>query len=250
MLTRAKKIARACADAKPAQCDLQLEVVPRKGPHGGKRPGAGRPRIRHRHDPSHAKRPEHKARHPSHITLRVVEAVGRLRRREMFRAIRGALQQMASEPLPNASLRVVHLSIQGNHIHLVIEAGDKAVIAAGMQRLEILAAKAINKKLGRTGKVFAFRYHRVDITTPRQARNCLAYVLNNWRRHREDVSTPGAENALIDPYSTAWAFDGWRDLDKVPTWERLPSQPPTTWLLRVGWRKHGTLGVREVPGRA
>jgi hypothetical protein len=76
----------------------------------------------------------------------------------------------------------------------------------------------------------------------------LAYVLNNWRRHREDVTTPGAENALIDPYSTAWAFDGWVDLDDMPSWERLPSATPRTWLLRVGWRKAGALRVREVPG--
>ena len=50
----------------------------------------------------------------------------------------------------------------------------------------------INKTLERTGKVFQFRYHRVDITTPRQMRCALAYVLNNWRRHREDVMTSGA----------------------------------------------------------
>jgi putative transposase len=76
----------------------------------------------------------------------------------------------------------------------------------------------------------------------------LAYVLNNWRRHREDVNTPGAENALVDPYSTAASFDGWRDLDEVPTWDRLPSAEPRTWLLRVGWRRHGLISVREVPG--
>ena len=77
----------------------------------------------------------------------------------------------------------------------------------------------------------------------------LAYVLNNWRRHREDVTTVGAQNALIDPYSTAWAFDGWLDLDEVPDWERLPSAEPRTWLLRVGWRRGGpAIGVWEVPG--
>jgi hypothetical protein len=133
---------------------------------------------------------------------------------------------------------------------VLTEASDERALAAGIGRFEILAAKGINKSLRRKGKVFAFRYHRVDITTPRQMRSALAYVLNNWRRHREDVTTPGAESVLIDPYSTACAFDGWRDLDEVPTWERLPSAEPTTWLLRVGWRRHGLIGVREVPGRA
>ena len=214
-MKRAKALLQVCK--KVAQGELDLRVPLKTAPHGGRRPGAGRPRSRHRHDPSHVTRPPHKARHPSHITLRVVAEVGRLRRRNMFQAIRGALRKMGESPLPHANLRVIHVSIQGNHIHLIVEAGDKDVLAAGMQRLEILAAKAINKKLGRTGTVFAFRYHRVDITNPRQMRNSLAYVLNNWRRHREDVTTPGAENALLDPYSTAYAFDGWRDLDEVPT---------------------------------
>jgi len=245
-MKRAKALLQVCNQA--VQSELDLRVAVSKGPHGGRRPGAGRPRSRHRHDPSHVTRPVHKARHPSHITLRVVAEVGRLRRREMFQAIRGVLRTMGESPLPHADLRVIHLSIQGNHIHLIVEAGDKDVLAAGARRLEILAAKPINKRLGRTGKVFAFRYHRVDITTPRQMRSTLAYVLNNWRRHREDVTTPGAENAVIDPYSTAWAFDGWCDLDEVPAWERLPSAEPSTWLLRVGWRRHGALRVREVPG--
>lgn len=158
--------------------------------------------------------------------------------------MRRALEQLGV----HENFRVVHVSVQGNHIHLIVEAADKEALAHGMRRLEILLAKQINKTLERTGKVFEFRYHRVDITTPRQMRSALAYVLNNWRRHREDVTTPGAENVSIDPYSTAWAFDGWKDLDEVPTWERLPSADPTTWLLRVGWRRWSAISVREVPG--
>ncbi len=216
----------------------------RKGPHGGARPGAGRPRIRHKHDPSHAARPIHKARHPSHITLRVVRAVGRLRRRKLWAALKRAAIQLGITD----AFRIIHISIQGNHVHLLVEGQDKEAIADGMRRFEILVAKKINKALERTGKVFEFRYHRVDITSPRQMRGALAYVLNNWRRHREDVTTPGAENAPIDPYSTGWAFDGWSDLDEVPAWERLPSAEPRTWLLRVGWRRHAPISVWEVPG--
>ena len=81
---------------------------------------------------------------------------------------------------------------------------------------------------GRRGKVFA-RYHATEITNPRQARNTLAYVLNNWRHHREDTS----RREVIDPYSTGYAFDGWRE---PPTWdsfrgsELLLAITPTTWL--------------------
>lgn len=145
--------------------------------------------------------------------------------------------------------RVVHLSIQSNHVHFLVEGEDATAISRGMQRFLSMVAKAINKMLGRRGKVFTHRYHRVDITSPRQMRGALAYVLNNWRRHREDVNTVGAENELLDPYSTAWAFDGWCDLDEIPKWGRLPSARPRSWLLRVGWRRAGTgISVRVIPG--
>lgn len=172
------------------------------------------------------------------------EPSARLRKRKLWAALKRAAIQLGISD----AFRIIHISIQGNHIHLLVEATDKDALADGMRRFEILVAKKINAALARIGKVFEFRYHRVDITTPRQMRGALAYVLNNWRRHREDVTTPGAENALIDPYSTAWAFDGWADLDEVPDWERLPSAEPRTWLLRVGWRKHPLISVRELPG--
>ena len=211
---------------------------------GGLRPGAGRPRTLVS-DPVHTTRPVHEARHPSHISARFVPAVGRMRKRHLWDIFR----RVGLRAGDGETFRVVHASIQSNHLHLLVEGDSAEAIARGMQRFLSMAAKALNKRLGRAGKVFAHRYHRVDIRSPRQMRRALAYVLNNWRRHREDVTTVGAENALIDPYSTAWAFDGWRDLDEEPGWEGLPSARPRTWLLRVGWRRGGPLlGVREVPG--
>ncbi len=65
------------------------------------------------------------------------------------------------------------------------------------QSLAITAARAINRAAGRRGKVFAFRYHATRITTPRQMRNTLAYVLNNWRRHGEDQRSARARAAKI-----------------------------------------------------
>ena len=228
-----------------AQRELPLAAYQRTMSWGGARPGAGRPK-KLAHDPPHSVRPAHQARHPAHISIRVLPVVGRLRKRTLWQVFR-RIALLAGE---RDAFRVVHLSIQSNHLHLLVEGADAEAIARGMQRFLSMAARAVNKLLGRTGTVFMHRYHRVDITSPRQMRNALAYVLNNWRRHREDVTTVGAENELIDPYSTAWAFDGWRDLDEPPSWDRLPSAEPRTWLLRVGWRRGGPLlGVREVPGK-
>ena len=106
----------------------------------------------------------------------------------------------------------------------------------------------------RKGRVFTDRYHETVITSPRQARHALAYVLNNWRRHREDRAQ-GARGWLIDPFATGWAFDGWKERADTPfawklreTYQPIPVRMPTTWLLRTGWRIYGLIGVREVPG--
>ena len=235
----------------------ELDLVPRTW--GGRRVGAGHRRDPKRHDPPHRARPAHVARYPHHIVMRTRPEVGRLRRGPIYRAVRAALVRVGERE----GIRIVHLSIQHNHLHLLVEASSSSALSRGMQALSIRAARAINKSLGRKGRVFAHRYHRTDITSPRQARNALAYVLNNWRRHREDQSSAAAGAARLDPYSTARAFDGWRPAGHAlsttsavlspggappPSIEPLPSAEPRTWLLRVGWRIHGHLDPFAVPG--
>ncbi len=119
-----------------------------------------------------------------------------------------------------------------------------------MRSLATTAAIAINRVLVRSGKVFAYRYHATALSSPRQMRNALSYVLNNWRRHDEDESCEAAHRATLDPYSTALQFRGWREgvFSAPPGHEPLPSAQPVTWLLRVGWERHGRISAFEVPG--
>jgi REP element-mobilizing transposase RayT len=157
-----------------------------------------------------------------------------------------------------ANFRIVHLSIQGNHIHLLCEADDRIALANGVRGFCVSAARrlnvAISKERGeqRRGRVFTDRYHATTITHPRQARNALAYVLNNWRKHRDDRGA--MRMAQVDPYSTAVWFPAWAERDGVPfVWpkgyEPLPCRAPTTWLLKEGWKRgRAVVSVREVPG--
>ena len=87
--------------------------------------------------------------------------------------------------------RLVHFSVQSNHIHLLVEADQKEALAAGMQGFQISAAKLINAAISkggarRRGSVFPDRYFAKIITSARQARHTLRYVLLNWRHHKED----------------------------------------------------------------
>ena len=215
---------------------------------GGARPGAGRPRLPGKRSPAHVKRPAHSKHHPVHVVLRTRADVPRLRTQPIFRVVRRALRELRA-PMP---FRVAHISIQHNHLHLLVEAKDARALSRGMQLLGAALARGINAQLGRTGHVFAFRYHATPITSPRQTRNTLAYVLNNWRRHREDERSARARAELLDPYSSGAALDAWRGRTAVarpPDYDPLPVSPPQTWLLSVGWRRHGDLDPRRVPGR-
>src|SRR5689334_19238483 len=122
-----------------------------------------------------------------------------------------------------------------------------------MQRFGIRGARAIQDAFGWHGaKVFPWRYHAKQITTPRQARNALAYVLNNWRRHREDVTSGmRAMQARVDPYSSGISFDGWVGAPrfKIPVdYIPLPTSPPETSLLKRDWRRFGLIDPFEKPG--
>jgi len=214
---------------------------------GGKRPGAGRPPRGPRSSERHKRRPHLEAQHPVHVTLRTVAAIGRLRRRRVYQAVRSAL----AVTVRRTDFRICHVSIQANHIHLIVEADNERALARGMQGFQISCARQINARLGRSGgQVFADRYHPEILTSPRRVRNAVRYVLNNWRHHGEDRGTTQA----LDPYSSAAGFDGWRDRRDLtrlrPGDEILPVAFPTVWLLTTGWRRHGLVGTRERPGPA
>jgi REP element-mobilizing transposase RayT len=223
---------------------------------GGKRRGAGRPPKGKRAGSPHKKRPYLHARYPVHVTLRAVAAVGKLRRRCAYQAIREATLTTARRE----DFRIVQLSIQHNHVHLLVEAEDKAALASGMQGFQISAAKHLNAAISkgkpgprRRGPVFPDRYHAEIITSPTQARHALAYVMCNFRKHQEDRRDP-MSSWTIDWFSSAVSFPGWEEYgDEAflwrgpPTYDPLIVYQPRTWLLREGWRKAGTVSCREVP---
>jgi REP element-mobilizing transposase RayT len=148
--------------------------------------------------------------------------------------------------------RIIQYSVIGNHIHLIIEAAGADALARGMHRLEVSVARQLNRFFERRGTFFADRYHARILRTPREVRNALRYVLLNHQQHEARRGEKLARD-WIDPFSSAYWFDGWRDpvrlrerrqrdLLEVP----CPTAAPTVWLLTTGWRRWGPLVFDDV----
>jgi len=181
---------------------------------GGARRGAGRKRRSPRRNVPH--RPRARFRNGAlHVTLRLRAEVWNLRTHRCFRALRRAFERGCER----FGYRLVHFSVQGNHIHLVVEAPDAVQLGRAMKGLEVRMARALNKVMNRRGRVFADRYHSHLLRSPREAANAVRYVLENWRVHGRCSRIAAANEP--DPYCSA------------STGPSLIAQPQW-WMLRVG----------------
>jgi REP element-mobilizing transposase RayT len=188
---------------------------------GGKRARAGRKPHGARAGVAHRARGEWTRPMPLHVTLRMAPHVYNLRSRRSFRVIASALRLGGDR----FDVRVVEFSVQGNHIHLVVEAPNRHALARAIQGLSIRVAKGLNRMMGRSGRVFDDRYHARMLRTPTEVRHAIHYVLENARKHATQRGETYAPD-YMDPYSSAGAPD-----------VVLPRAQ--TWLLRVGSKRAG-----------
>ena len=210
---------------------------------GGTREGAGRPKLKNRKGPEHRVRVRFRRGQPAHVTLRTKLADINLRNPKVFAVVKDILR-IAGDRFGS---RLVHFSVQRNHLHLIFEAPEWESLYRAVTGLSVRLARMINKLLGRRGRVFDHRYHTHVLKTPREVRNALVYVLNNARKHAKQyrIAVP---SDWIDPMSSAAAFDGWRIAIEIhPLGASPPVHPPGFWLLREGWRRRGLITPSEMP---
>ncbi len=151
-----------------------------------------------------------------------------------FRAVRSRL-----------GFRVTHFSVQGNHVHMLIEAHDRRSLSNGLRALLIRFARALNGVMNARGPRFSDRYHESILATASAVRRCLRYVLENHARHMAKIGKVGPR---LDPFSSAPWFDGYRTAISLP---RATGDPPVSsprsWLLVGAWRRLGLLPVSDAP---
>jgi REP-associated tyrosine transposase len=167
---------------------------------------------------SHLRRPVFGRRLPVHVTVRLRPHVYNLRSRRCYLALERAFLAGGSR----FGLRLTGFSIQGNHIHMLVEAEDNHGLSRGIQGLSIRMAKGLNRVMQRRGSVFADRYHGHVLRTPTETARAINYVRDNARKHaaeRGEIYSAG----YVDPYSSA----------AHPEVVRVAE----TWMLRESWRR-------------
>src|SRR5262245_61145996 len=128
---------------------------------GGKRRRAGRKPKGLRAGVSHAKRARLAARFPVLVTMKLCDGLRTLRARDVNALIRAAIAAGRRE-----DFRVVEYSLQATHIHAIIEANDERSLSRAMNGLATRIARGLNRRWRRAGRVFAERYHALQLTTP------------------------------------------------------------------------------------
>jgi hypothetical protein len=172
----------------------------------------------------------HLSREPSrksvfHVTARVRRGLPSLRSARVVRRSESSFRRGCER----SDLRLVHYSLQRDHLHRIVEAADTRALGRGVRGLLIRVARAANRVWGRRGEVIGDRYHHRRLPSPREVRNAIAYVLNNARKHLGSLAP-----REIDPASSGRWF-----------WGRASHTPavalPRYWLLRAGWSRAGAI---------
>jgi REP element-mobilizing transposase RayT len=140
-------------------------------------------------------RPEFAARFPVHVTVRMAKGVWGLRSRRSFRV----LDRVFWAGGDRFGLRLVQYSVQGNHMHMLVEARGKRALSRGMQGLGVRVARGLNRMSGRRGRVLADHYHARVLRSPSEVRRVRAYLASNARRHFGLVGVDPFSGSMCEP---------------------------------------------------
>jgi REP element-mobilizing transposase RayT len=190
-------------------------ALPRPAPRrswGGVRKGAGRPRTLGRGELPHRGRASFSKASPLHVTLRTASNVYNLRSRRSANALKLAIFGGADR----FGVRIVQLSVQGNHLHMLVEAPDQVALGRAMKGLGVRIARRMNAMMKRSGRVIGDRYHARRLKTPTEVRNAMYYIRYNHQHH-------GLGHG-VDEYCSDVAFAGL-------------VVPARLWLVTVGWKR-------------
>lgn len=162
----------------------QMKFNLEKGSWGGRRSGAGRNRLKSS-GVSHRIREKVNPRTPTHINFKYRITI---KNKDFLRILKRAILNSRRK-----GLRIIHYSVQWNHVHFIIEADSNEKLTSGMRSLTVTITRGINK-----GKIQLERYHLHVLRTLRETKNAIKYVVFNEVKHNG--------KRRIDGYSSVCRF--------------------------------------------
>ncbi|MFA6238714.1 MAG: transposase [Bacteriovorax sp.] len=161
--------------------------------------GAGRPAI-HDRGIRHIARDEINRPTPLHLTIKIERPKAGLKNKSILKVLHRSIKKARM-----AGIRIIHYTLEFDHVHLLVEASDKLSTSKGMQSFGITLSKGINKIKAMKGRVFKTRYHFRKLKTPGEIKNVLNYILGNSIKHKYATS-------IITPYNSIMAVKNFSNL--------------------------------------
>jgi REP element-mobilizing transposase RayT len=156
---------------------------------------AGRPAIQDR-GIRHTKREEIRRETPLHLTIKLIRAD--VQNKTVLKALRHAILRARLQ-----GLRIIHYSLEHDHIHLYAESDDNKILARAMKALGGSLIKKINKYFKVKGRCYKTRYHLRILRSATEVKNVINYILKNGIKHKRTKS-------VIDPYNSALVLHDYR----------------------------------------
>jgi REP element-mobilizing transposase RayT len=126
-----------------------------------------------------------------HLTIKVRENKADIKNKQILKALHHSIKRARMK-----RLKIVHYTLEYNHIHLLVEAEIKQLVHQGMQAFGISLAKKINTIKRLKGTVYKHRYHLRKINSPRDLKNVLHYIFNNGIHHKRTSNVLDSYNSL------------------------------------------------------
>jgi REP element-mobilizing transposase RayT len=164
---------------------------------------AGRPAIQDK-GIRHRKREVITKPRPLHLTIKLIRAD--IQNKTILKGLRHAIQRARAQ-----GLKIIHYSLERDHVHLYAEGAENQTLAKAMKALGVSFVRRINRYHKTKGSCYKTRYHLRILNTAREVKNVINYILKNGIKH-------GRTKELIDTYNSAFTtivFVEWLDKTKI-----------------------------------
>jgi REP element-mobilizing transposase RayT len=185
--------------------------------------GAGRPALllTQKKQVAHRARPLLPKNTPVHVTIKIRPFLFQtLRKKVYFKKISRAISRARSK-----GLRIIHFTVQKDHLHFMIEAENNKQLAKGMQALGISLSKSLKGNIAKhIRSVYKSRYHLHILNTIREIKNTKLYILGNAIKHGVIKNTFDTYSSVLKAPELIWQFNFeryFRDLVHFLDYEEL-----------------------------